>query len=538
LIRVFLFATLVSSSQFTLSHAQDSIWESAAKGDVDTIEDHIDAGADLNELSESGSAPLHFAVSRNRVEIVALLLDADADPDVEDSSQGTPLELAIAGNKTQIIDLLLEADAFVEAPTVPLQPLVWEGDMLGVKLHIYAGTDIDQEDEFGNYPLLLAVEKGFLEIVDLFITHEIDLYVEDQHGFTSVIVAAEQNHPKVLQLLLDSGADINVEDKAERTALDWAIIMQSTEAEEILRENDAPTGAEKSFIAAIQTNNTEAVRALLDKGADVNEPAYTSKTPLHYASHSRNMEILKLILSKGADVEALTEQGFTPLGYAVGLNHPDNCRALLEAGADVNTIDNWNRTNLNVAAALKLEEVAGVLLEFEANPNTLDAWHYSSLDVAEEFGTEAIAELIHESGGINGPKISIHAAAASGDNTNLELHLFFGTELNLLTENNETPMDAAALNNQTETVEFLQEQTALSIVRDDDGDRLIHVVGPYGNGDTTPQLEFVIEASSNFSDWEIVEAVDTNEGVGETVFEIESDILAKFLRVAINEIED
>lgn len=410
--------------------------------------------------------------------------------------------------------------------------------MLGVKLHIYAGTDIDQEDEFGNYPLLLAVEKGFLEIVDLFITHEIDLYVEDPHGFTSVILAAEQNHPEVLQLLLDSGADINVEDKAERTALDWAIIMQSTEAEEILRENDAPTGAEKSFIAAIQTNNTEAVRALLDKGADVNEPAYTSKTPLHYASHSRNMEILKFILSKGADVEARTEQGFTPLGYAVGLNHPDNCRALLEAGADVNTIDNWNRTNLNVAAALKLEEVVGVLLEFEANPNTLDASHYSSLDVAEEFGTEAITELIRESGGINGPKISIHAAAASGDNTNLGLHLFFGTELNLLTENNETPMDAAALNNQTGTIEFLQEQTALSFARDDDGERLIRVVGPYGNGDTTPQLEFVIEASSDFSDWEIVEAVDTNEGVGEAIFEIDPDIPAKFLRVAINEIED
>ena len=111
----------------------------------------------------------------------------------------------------------------------------------------------------------------------------------------------------------------------------------------------------------------------------------------------------------------MTEQGFTPLGYAVGLNHPDNCRALLEAGADVNTIDNWNRTNLNVAAALKLEEVTGVLLEFSANPNTLDVWHYSALDVAEEFGTPAIADLIREAGGINGPKISIHQAATTGD---------------------------------------------------------------------------------------------------------------------------
>ena len=81
----------------------------------------------------------------------------------------------------------------------------------------------------------------------------------------------------------------------------------------VLRENDAPSGAERSFIAAIQTNNIDAVKALLEAGADVNEPAYTTKTPLHYASHSRNKEILKLMMTEGADLEAKTEQGFTPL---------------------------------------------------------------------------------------------------------------------------------------------------------------------------------------------------------------------------------
>ena len=312
LVRFCLWLSLLAVAPSTLLHAQEyTIWQAATNGDVDAIEAFIDAAADLDELSESGSAPLHYAVSINRVEVVALLLDAGADTDVEDSRQRTPLDLAIAGNKTEIIDLLLEAGAGVEAPTTPLHPIVWAGDLLGVKLHVYAGTDIDQEDEFGNYPLLLAVERGYLDIVDLFITHEADLDVEDQDGFTAVIMAAEQDHADVLQLLIDSGADLAVEDKAERTALDWAIIMQSADAEEILRDNDAPSGAEKSFIAAIQTNNIVAVQSLLDGGADVNEPAYTSKTPLHYASHSRNMDILKLLLSKGADVESMTEQGLS-----------------------------------------------------------------------------------------------------------------------------------------------------------------------------------------------------------------------------------
>ena len=84
-------------------------------------------------------------------------------------------------------------------------------------------------------------------------------------------------------------------------------------------------------------------------------------------------------------------------------------------------------------------------------------WHYSALDVAEEFGTPTIADLIREAGGINGPKISIHQAATTGDNDKIGLHLFFGTDLNLLNENNETPFDIAALNNRPGTLEFLQE---------------------------------------------------------------------------------
>jgi ankyrin repeat protein len=515
-----------------------SIWEAAAKGDLDAVEAHIDAGTDLDSLSEAGETPLHYAVTKNQTEVVLILLDSGVETDIENSLEETALDIAIAGRKEDIIDLLLEAGAGLDTPAESIHFLTWLGDLLGVKLHIYAGTNIDQEDEYGNYPLLLAVELGHIEIVDLLIEHEVELETEDQHGFTALIISAEKNYPEILQLLLDSGAAIDAEDKAQRTALDWSIIMLSTEAEDILRENDAPSGAEKSFIAAIQTNSIDSVKILLDQGADVNEPAYTSKTPVHYASHSRNIEILKLLISNGADLEAKTESGVTPLGYAVGLNQPENCRILLQAGSDVDTLDSLQRTNLNLAAGLLHQEVTGILLEFDANPNTLDIWNYSSLDVAEEFGSEAIAELIREAGGINGPKISIHDAAGSRDNEKLDLHLFFGTDINLLNENNETPMDVAANNNAFEMLTFLQERTRLDFINDDDGNKLIRVVGPYGMGDLTPQLEFVLEVSDNFEDWEILESIDTDDGVGELEFNPQEIVQSRFYRVVINEIED
>ncbi|MDP6892068.1 MAG: ankyrin repeat domain-containing protein [Verrucomicrobiota bacterium] len=533
-----LFALAQGSMLLAQEEPEISIWEAAAKGDLDAVEAHIDAGTDLDSLSEAGETPLHYAVTKNQTEVVLILLDSGVETDIENSLEETALDIAIAGRKEDIIDLLLEAGAGLDTPAESIHFLTWLGDLLGVKLHIYAGTNIDQEDEYGNYPLLLAVELGHIEIVDLLIEHEVELETEDQHGFTALIISAEKNYPEILQLLLDSGAAIDAEDKAQRTALDWSIIMLSTEAEDILRENDAPSGAEKSFIAAIQTNSIDSVKILLDQGADVNEPAYTSKTPVHYASHSRNIEILKLLISNGADLEAKTESGVTPLGYAVGLNQPENCRILLQAGSDVDTLDSLQRTNLNLAAGLQHQEVTGILLEFDANPNTLDIWNYSSLDVAEEFGSEAIAELIREAGGINGPKISIHDAAGSRDNEKLDLHLFFGTDINLLNENNETPMDVAANNNAFEMLTFLQERTRLDFINDDDGNKLIRVVGPYGMGDLTPQLEFVLEVSDNFEDWEILESIDTDDGVGELEFNPQAIVQSRFYRVVINEIED
>ena len=514
------------------------IWDAASDGDIEAIEAHIAAETDLDEQNETGYTPLHYGVMKTRPGVVALLLEAGADPDVVNNQAKTPLDLAISGSKDEIIDLLLEAGAAVEPPVDGIHVLAWNNEVIGVKLHIYAGTDIDQADEFGNIPLLLAVENGHIGVLELLIKHEANLEVSDPDGFTPLIMSAELNHPELLQLLLDGGADIAAEDKAERTALDWAIIMQSAEAETILRENDAPSSAEKSFIAAIQTNNIDAVKALLEKGADVNEPAYTTKTPLHYASHSRNKDILKLMLIEGAELEAKTEQGFTPLSYAIGLNHPDNCRILLEAGADVDAIDNWKRTGLNVTAGLGLPEVTAILLEFGATANTLDQWNWSALDVAEAYEFTEVAELIIETGGVNGPKITIHEAAGAGDNDMVALHLFFGTDINLLDDTGETPMDTAANLRKTKTVAFLQEQTRLGFATDDDGNKLVKVIGPYGTGDRAPLLEFTIESSTNLSDWEAGEAFDAVDGVGEMAFTPDAATPARFFRVTVAELDE
>lgn len=80
----------------------------------------------------------------------------------------------------------------------------------------------------------------------------------------------------------------------------------------------------------------EAVRLLLDAGAEVNAPSRNAQKvkPLHSAAAARSAEICAMLLERGADVNARQHGGFTPL-HAAG-QHGDLplARLLLDASAD------------------------------------------------------------------------------------------------------------------------------------------------------------------------------------------------------------
>ena len=192
-------ALLVLPSQGLPQEAPEkSIWKAASDGDLEAIEAHIAAETDLDEQNETGYTPLHYGVMKTKPGVVTLLLEAGADPDVANTQNKTPLDIAMSGSKDEIIDLLLEAGSAVEPPEDSIHVLAWNNEVIGVKLHIYAGTDIDQADEFGNIPLLLAVTKGHIGVVELLILHEANLEVGDEHGFTPLIMSAAFSYTQLL----------------------------------------------------------------------------------------------------------------------------------------------------------------------------------------------------------------------------------------------------------------------------------------------------------------------------------------------------
>lgn len=110
--------------------------------------------------------------------------------------------------------------------------------------------------------------------------------------------------------------------------------------------------ADAPMAAAAQNKDREAVRALLKKGADVNEAQGDGTTALHWAAMNGDADMAQMLVTAGANVRATTRLGaYTPLFLAARGGYADVVRVLLAAGADAKSRTSNGTTPLMIAAA-------------------------------------------------------------------------------------------------------------------------------------------------------------------------------------------
>ncbi|MHB1953999.1 MAG: ankyrin repeat domain-containing protein [Sulfobacillus sp.] len=103
------------------------------------------------------------------------------------------------------------------------------------------------------------------------------------------------------------------------------------------------------LLAAASRGDTDAVRGLLDGGADPNQTDCIGTTPLAYAAQGGFVDIVKILLAHGADLNKSSKFGWTPLGLAASGNHPDVVKILLTHGANLDMTTAAGYTLLEVA---------------------------------------------------------------------------------------------------------------------------------------------------------------------------------------------
>ena len=92
------------------------------------------------------------------------------------------------------------------------------------------------------------------------------------------------------------------------------------------------TGDTPLYIAA-QQGHLDAVRALVDAGASVDQAVDDGATPLCIAAEDGHLEVVRALVGAGASVELAMNDGATPLFIAAQRGHLEVVRVLLKAGA-------------------------------------------------------------------------------------------------------------------------------------------------------------------------------------------------------------
>ena len=123
------------------------------------------------------------------------------------------------------------------------------------------------------------------------------------------------------------------------------------------------------IVDAARTGDTEALRALLQKKADVNATEGDGSTALHWVSYRDDVEGARLLLRAGAKVNAANDLGATPLWAASQNGSEAMVRLLLDAGANPNAALLLGETPLMVAARAGKGAVAELLIAKDANIN-------------------------------------------------------------------------------------------------------------------------------------------------------------------------
>jgi uncharacterized protein len=118
-----------------------------------------------------------------------------------------------------------------------------------------------------------------------------------------------------------------------------------------------------------RTENWEALKELLEEGANARTTENDGTTALHWASHWDHVESAELLIRAGADVNAVTDLGVSALWPASLNGSSAMVSVLLEAGADPNLALLSGETPLMAAARSGSAAVVGQLLSKGADVN-------------------------------------------------------------------------------------------------------------------------------------------------------------------------
>jgi ankyrin repeat protein len=281
------------------------------------LEEIITAGTNANVVDASGQSLLSVALQAGRPGLASLLLQRGADPNVAAVSP---------------CGLLHDDTHTLTHSIAPLARAPAASERCTRLLHV-------------------ACSALALDAVKLLLSRGADVHALDDRGLTPLACAARAVMPGYRQ------------DEAEAGAGDASSSSQAS------TPTSAPRAAELAPVAAWtasleglsgraqQRLAGEVVKALADRGADVDEADSAQKTLLMHSAHKDSVPLVTALVDAKAGLSALCSAGLTALHYAAKSAAVDAARVLLQHGAGANLRDSQGNTPMHLCTDLPTVKV-------------------------------------------------------------------------------------------------------------------------------------------------------------------------------------
>ena len=287
-----------------------------------------------------------------------------------------------------------------------------------------------------------------------------------------LLLAVQTNNINMVKLLLQQAVDVNVCDQNGNSAL---------------------------TLAAAICANVELVLLLISFKANVNHCTNNGVTPLEVACSRGNVSIVEALLQHGANIHLIEALNCTLDGIRANNSDPEGARRdiielLLKHGADIKDTKQRDTLPLVVAAREGYLSIVKLLLTFGADINCSTEAGRTALGESARCGHGKIVSLLVKNhADMNAPigfplMAPLFLAARGGHAEIAKLLIDNGAQLEVRVTNGVTPLIFAAHNCHASTVRMLLEKGASINAKDDQGYTALCKASYQGHIDTVSVL--------------------------------------------------
>lgn len=283
------------------------------RNDVDMVR-LLEEKAVINLKNKAGESPLTLAIKGENPEIIEIILER-AKPGLKNEDGLAPLMLALEQENVMLVKELIDRGADVNRKSngiTPIAKAVELNNVQAVAILVQKGADPSQANDDGDIPLYIAVRNGYNVIAGILLQKSaqpsVDANWKTRMGEPLLNLAIQHDQGQMARILLDFGADTYNMDYLENTGLNLA--------------------AEKG--------DTELVQIMLELGADPNHANLMGTTPITAATQNGHNELADMLAQSGAHPEVRNYEGFAAVDGRNfdHLTNPEIIDAVLELTED------------------------------------------------------------------------------------------------------------------------------------------------------------------------------------------------------------